>query len=106
MNKLFKLVNKAKDVCKTDTICRCLGLPLVSIAVFSKCVYFEIKLRVLTLFGNRATSTILDNAIMLTVTPGNDYVVLVFRWLTLGQPQIIQKLMVLFIRLFIFVDLF
>jgi len=26
-----------------------------------------------------------DDAIMLTVTPSNDYVVLVFMWLTLGQ---------------------
>jgi len=30
---------------------------------------------------------------MFTLTPGKDYFVLVFMWLTLGQTQLIHKLM-------------
>jgi len=33
---------------------------------------------------------------MFTLTPGNDYLVLVFRWLTLGQTQLIHKLNVFY----------
>ena len=36
-----------------------------------------------------------DDAIMFTLTRGNGYFVLVFRWLTLGQIQLVHKLMVL-----------
>jgi len=35
-----------------------------------------------------------DNAILFTLTPGNDYFVLVFMWLTIDQIQLIHKLMV------------
>ena len=38
---------------------------------------------------------LLDDAILCTLTPGNDYFVLVFMWLTLGQTQLIHKLMFL-----------
>jgi len=33
-------------------------------------------------------------AILFTLTPGNDYFMLVFMWLTLGQTQLIHKLLV------------
>ena len=36
-----------------------------------------------------------DQARMLTLTPGNDYFVLVLRWLTLGQTELIHTLNVL-----------
>ena len=119
MNKLFKLVKKRKDhVWKSDTILRCLGLLLVSSAIFftvclrdsrvfliylalywfytrirphhhnslsfSVCVFFGIELLALS-----------DDAIVNTLTPGNDYFVLVFMQLTLGQTQLIHKLMIL-----------
>ena len=61
------------NVWKYDTICRYLGLPLVSNAVFSKvCLQdnrvFLIYLAIYLLF-------ISDDALMFTLTPGNDYFV-------------------------------
>ena len=49
----------------SDTPRRCLGLPLA----------------------------LSDDALLFTLTPGNDYFVLVFMWLTLDQTQLIHKLM-------------
>jgi len=49
---------------------------------------------VLTLFFGIELLALLDNAILFTLTPGNDYFVLAFMWLTLDQTQLIHKLMV------------
>jgi len=105
---LFKLVKKRKEhVWKSDTIFRCLGLPLVSYASLKVCLRDN---RVFLIYLARYDRTIIniefwrffgiellalsDNAILFTLTPGNDKFVLVFMWLTFDQTQLIHKLMV------------
>ena len=84
-------------------MCRCLGLPFVLIAVFFQsetynCISDIVSNRFafMLVYGSTFFGIeLLALPDILTLTPGNDYVVLVFGWLTLGQTQLIHKLMVL-----------
>jgi len=88
MNTLFKQVKKRKDhVWKLDTLLSWLGLPLVSNTFF--CFYTRIlqhQHNSLSFDGIELLA-LSDETILFTLTPGNDYFVLVFIRLTLGQPQ-------------------
>ena len=86
---MYKLVNACKQSEKitygSPTLYMYLGVSDYRVErCFFKSVFFWIILLALS-----------DEAILFTLTPGNDYFMLVFMWLTLGQTELIHTLNVL-----------